>query len=61
MRDMPRDEDGTDNETQVAADVPPPPPYAPDPRLLDLMECGERMTDEEARAAVLGKKAHSAD
>ncbi len=48
MRDMAEDPD----EEIESPDEPPPPPYAPDPRLIDLIERGRRMTDEEAREAL---------
>jgi hypothetical protein len=36
-------------EGQESPATPPPlPPYSPDPRLIDLMERGADVTDEEA-------------
>ncbi len=49
MRHMAND---PDEEIESPDESPPSPPYAPDPRLIDLIERGSHMTDEEAREAL---------
>ena len=43
----PQEPDAT--ESTPGDEPPKPPPYAPDPRLIDVMERGPRTTAEQAR------------
>ena len=50
MSGMAEKEQSPDQPAPDQAQLPPPlPPYAPDPRLIDLMERGADMTDEDVR------------
>jgi hypothetical protein len=51
MKDM-AEEQEPQEEQEPSQALPPLPPYSPDPRLIDLMERGAHLTDEEARQAL---------
>jgi hypothetical protein len=51
MTDMAEEQEPQEGQEPPQA-LPPLPPYAPDPRLIDLMERGANMTDEDARDAL---------
>lgn len=52
MSDMPRDDDQPPKGSTM--DAPPPPPFAPDLALIDLLERGSRMTDAKIHAMFRG-------
>ena len=51
MKDMAEEEEPEEGQEPEEV-LPPLPPYCPDPRLIDLMERGADMTDEEALRAL---------
>ena len=51
MKDMAEEQEPEEGQEPEAV-LPPLPPYSPDPLLIDLMERGAHMTDEEARQAL---------
>lgn len=50
MKSMPKPDEH--EPPQNVRDDPPPPPFAPDPRLIDVLEGGSRMTPEQIRLAL---------
>jgi hypothetical protein len=51
MKDVAKEQEPEEGQESEEV-LPPLPPYSPDPRLIDLMERGAQMTDEEARQAL---------